>query len=78
MIKRHICVYCIHYNKERRNADGLARCSKHPFWVKKDDTCDSFKFKDIDEMPFFDCPEVYDEDEEDFDNERGCATYLFK
>lgn len=38
-----ICADCKYYNRNRRNEDGQARCSKHPFWVNNDDTCDSFE-----------------------------------
>ena len=37
------CINCKHYNSERRNEEGLARCSRHPFWVKDDEACESFE-----------------------------------
>lgn len=37
------CVNCEHYNSSRRNEEGLARCSRHPFWVKDDEACESFE-----------------------------------
>ena len=37
------CINCKYYNNSRRNEHGLARCSKHPFWVKDDETCESFE-----------------------------------
>ena len=37
------CINCKYYNSDRRNEEGLARCSKHPFWVKDDEACDSFE-----------------------------------
>lgn len=37
------CVTCRYYNKERRNENGQARCSKYPFWVKDDGLCSGFE-----------------------------------
>lgn len=37
------CANCKFYNSERQNDEGQARCSKHPFWVKDDEVCDSFE-----------------------------------
>ena len=37
------CINCKHYNSDRRNEEGLARCSRYPFWVKSDETCEGFE-----------------------------------
>lgn len=37
------CVNCKYYDSDRRNEDGSARCSIHPFWVKDDEACESFE-----------------------------------
>lgn len=39
------CNNCTFYNGERRNENGEARCSKHPFWIKDNGLCDSFTSK---------------------------------
>lgn len=41
------CINCKNYNSDRRNEDGLARCSKHPFWVKDDEVCESFETDEV-------------------------------
>ena len=40
------CINCKYYNSSRRNDQGLARCSKHPFWVKDDGACQSFEMSE--------------------------------
>lgn len=37
------CCICKFYDGDRRNECGQARCTKHPFWVKDDEVCDSYK-----------------------------------
>lgn len=37
------CINCKYYNGGRRNEEGLARCARHPFWVKDDEACESFE-----------------------------------
>ena len=41
------CINCKNYNSDRRNEEGLARCSKHPFWVKDDEVCESFETDEV-------------------------------
>ncbi len=38
------CVNCNFYNSNRRNENGQARCSMHPFWVNDNEICDSFEY----------------------------------
>ena len=37
------CCICKFYNSDRRNENGQARCTKHPFWVKDNEACDSYE-----------------------------------
>lgn len=37
------CCICKFYDSDRRNENGQARCTKHPFWVKDTDVCDSYE-----------------------------------
>ncbi len=37
------CINCKYYNSDRRNEEGLARCSRYPFWVKSDEACEGFE-----------------------------------
>lgn len=39
------CMNCAHYNNNRRNESGQARCSKHPFWTTDNGRCESFESK---------------------------------
>ena len=41
--ERPRCCICKFYDGDRRNECGEARCKMHPFWVKDDEVCDSYK-----------------------------------